>query len=289
MAQARLGDRAGGWTAPVRPGPKKIAGHYVELEVLSAQKHAADLFQSFLGHDNIWDYMPSGPFNSSSQFYRWVSEMTQSDDSLFYAIRNLSSRKWEGIMLSENSAECWGIEVGHISFSPALQRTTAATEAIFLMMCWVFETGYRRFEWKCNALNAPSRRAAQRLGFSYEGIFRQATVIKGRNRDTAWFAMIDKEWPPSKRPLMSGCPHAILIRAACKRKNLATSQVWPESHQIRRFKRLVSGQAGFQSRQKLGFFVPFQGGQHFLIACNGTDAFLETGSRIFGLNIWHIQ
>jgi len=199
MAQAHLGDRVEGWTAPVRPGPKKIAGHYVELEVLSAQKHAADLFQSFQGHDNIWDYMPSGPFNSSSQFYRWVNEMTQSDDPLFYAIRNLSSRKWEGmasfLRIQPNAGS---IEVGHISFSPALQRTTAATEAIFLMMCWVFEAGYRRFEWKCNALNTPSRRAAQRLGFSYEGIFRQATVIKGRNRDTAWFAMIDKEWPALK-------------------------------------------------------------------------------------------
>ena len=141
MAQARLGDRVEGWTAPVRPGPKKIAGHYVELEVLSAQKHAADLFQSFQGHDNIWDYMPSGPFNSSSQFYRWVSEMTQSDDPLFYAIRNLSSRKWEGITsFLRIQPNAGSIEVGHISFSPALQRTTAATEAIFLMMCWVFET-----------------------------------------------------------------------------------------------------------------------------------------------------
>ncbi len=199
MAQGPLGERVEGWRPLKRPGPQKIYGQYVEMELLSAQKHAADLFQSFRGHDDVWDYMPSGPFSSSAQFYQWVSEMTSEDDPLFYAILNLTSGKWEGLAsFLRIQPSAGSIEVGYISFSPALQQKTAATEAMFLMMRWVFETGYRRYEWKCNALNMPSRRTAQRLGFSYEGIFRQATVVKGRNRDTAWFAIIDKEWPALK-------------------------------------------------------------------------------------------
>ncbi len=199
MVQRPLGERVEGWTPPERPGPQKINGQYVKLELLCAQKHAADLFQAFQGHDDVWDYMPSGPFTSSAQFYRWVSEMTNADEPLFYAIRNLTSGKWEGLAsFLRIQPSAGSIEVGYISFSPALQQTTAATEAMFLLMRWTFEAGYRRYEWKCNALNTSSRRAAQRLGFSYEGIFRQATVVKGRNRDTAWFAIIDKEWPALK-------------------------------------------------------------------------------------------
>ena len=199
MVQRPLGERVEGWTPPERPGPEKIIGKYVELELLSAQKHAVHLFQSFQGHDDVWDYMPSGPFTSSTQFYRWVGVMTKADDPLFYAIRNLASGKWEGLAsFLRVKPDAGSIEVGYISFAPPLQQTTAATEAMFLMMHWAFEAGYRRYEWKCNALNKPSRRAAQRLGFTYEGICRQATVVKGRNRDTAWFAIIDKEWPALK-------------------------------------------------------------------------------------------
>ena len=199
MAHVPLGEPVEGWTPPDRPGPRKISGHYVELELLSAQKHAANLFQSFQGHDDVWDYMPSGPFTSAAQFYRWVNEMTNTDYLLFYAIQNLTSGKWEGLAsFLRIQPSAGSIEVGYILFSPALQKTTAATEAMFLMMRWAFEAGYRRYEWKCNALNKASRRAAQRLGFSHEGIFRQATVIKERNRDTAWFAIIDKEWPALK-------------------------------------------------------------------------------------------
>ena len=199
MAQRPLGERVEGWTPPKRPGPEKIIGHYVELELLSAQKHAANLFQSFQGHDDVWDYMPSGPFTSSAQFYRWVSIMTKAEDPLFYAIRNLTSGKWQGLAsFMRIQPDAGSIEVGYISFAPPLQKTTAATEAMFLMMRWAFEAGYRRYEWKCNALNTASRRAAQRFGFTYEGIFRQATVVKGCNRDTAWFAIIDKEWPALK-------------------------------------------------------------------------------------------
>ena len=199
MVQGSLGERVEGWNLPERPGPEKIIGQYVELELLSAQKHAANLFQSFQGYDDVWDYMPSGPFTSSSQFHRWVSVIIKADDPLFYAIRNLTFGKWEGIAsFLRVQPDAGSTEVGYIALAPQLQQTTAAAEAMFLMMRWAFEAGYRRYEWKCNALNTSSRRAAQRLGFNYEGIFRQATVVKGRNRDTAWFAIIDKEWPALK-------------------------------------------------------------------------------------------
>jgi len=124
------------------------------------------------------------------------SELASQSDPYFVAIQNIQTGQYLGVQsylrIDPNAGS---IELGHICISPAAQRTPVSTEAFFLMMQWAFEKGYRRFEWKCNALNMPSRRAAQRLGLSYEGIFRQATVVKGRNRDTAWFAAIDGEWP----------------------------------------------------------------------------------------------
>ena len=184
---------------PEHPVRAAMQGKYVHLEPLKAQDHAAVLFGAFEGHHGLWDYMYDGPFSSSSQFHRWVRETEAKDDPQFYAIKNLESGHWEGVASYLRITPAAGsIEVGNINFSPALQRTRAATEAMYLMMKWAFEAGYRRYEWKCNALNMPSRRAAQRLGFSYEGIFRQAAVVKGRNRDTAWFATIDSDWPGLK-------------------------------------------------------------------------------------------
>lgn len=176
-----------------------LTGRYCQLEPLVAEKHAALLFRAFAGQDHVWDYLPYGPFSSSSQYHRWVRE-TEDDPSLqFYAIKNADSGAFEGVAsFLRITPEVGTIEVGHINFSPALQRTRAGTEAIYLMMAWAFEAGYRRFEWKCNALNAGSRRAAQRFGFSYEGVFRQAAISKGCNRDTAWFAAINGEWPALK-------------------------------------------------------------------------------------------
>ena len=187
------------WSPPVLPGPQIIVGRYVRLELLSAQKHAADLYETYRGHDGVWDYMIAGPYSSSSQFYRWVSEVTAKQDVFFYAIIPIETGKSEGIASYLRVQPGAGsIEVGNIAYAPRLQRTKAATEAMFLMMRWAFEAGYRRYEWKCNALHEASRKAAQRLGFSFEGVFRQAMVVKGRNRDTAWFAMIDHEWPALK-------------------------------------------------------------------------------------------
>ena len=192
----RLGTPVTGWTPPRRPEGAAISGRYAGLELLRANAHAEALYQAYVGQDHVWDYLPYGPFPALGQYRDWVREVEAKSDPVFYAIRNLETGAWEGVASYLRIApEAGSIEVGHINFSPALQRTRAGTEAMFLMMEWAFEAGYRRYEWKCDALNIPSRRAAQRLGFSYEGVFRQAAVVKGRNRDTAWFAAIDREWP----------------------------------------------------------------------------------------------
>lgn len=184
------------WSPPPRPSGERLNGRFVVVEPLDAARHAEDLFSAYEGHDQVWDYLPYGPFETLTDYKAFVDEMAASSDTVFHAIVNRQTGHAEGIAsyLRINPA-AGSIEVGHLNFSPQLQQTRAATEAMFLMMQWAFEAGYRRYEWKCDAKNLPSRRAAQRLGFSYEGIFRQAAVIKGRNRDTAWFACLDKEWP----------------------------------------------------------------------------------------------
>ncbi|QGX97678.1 N-acetyltransferase [Roseovarius faecimaris] len=194
-----VGPSVGDWRVPPLPAGEPMEGRYSRLERLDADKHAALLFKAFDGHDWVWDYMPSGPFASSAQFHRWMREATAANHILFHAIYDREARAFGGFASYLRMKPASGsIEVGYIAMAPQLQRTRAATEAMFLMMGWAFEAGYRRYEWKCDALNAPSRRAAQRFGFSYEGVFRQATVVKGRNRDTAWFSVIDKEWPALK-------------------------------------------------------------------------------------------
>ncbi len=185
-----------GWTPPSVPENLTFDGTHVRLEPLDADAHAALLFQEFDGHDAVWDYMPAGPFPSSSQFHRWMRDMTASPDYIFFAIYDKDREAYGGFASYLRVKPAAGsIEVGYIALAPHLQRTIAASEAMYLLMSWAFRAGYRRYEWKCDALNMPSRRAAQRLGLSYEGIFRQATVVKGRNRDTAWFAAIDADWP----------------------------------------------------------------------------------------------
>jgi RimJ/RimL family protein N-acetyltransferase len=201
MASKRQrGFKVEGWSPPPHPQDLRLDGAYARLEPLSAEAHAEPLFAAFSGHDAVWDYMPYGPFASADGYRAWIAEVAEGDDPLFCAILNRDSGAWEGVASFLRVAPAAGsIEVGHIAFSPALQRTRAATESMLLMMRWAFRAGYRRYEWKCDALNLASRQAAQRLGFSYEGIFRQAAVVKGRNRDTAWFACIDREWPALER------------------------------------------------------------------------------------------
>jgi RimJ/RimL family protein N-acetyltransferase len=147
-----------------------------------------------------WTYLPYGPFATLEEYVGWLDAVTAAGDPMFHAVIDLATGKAAGVASFLRIDPIAGsIEVGHINYSPSLQRTIAATEAMYLMMKRAFELGYRRYEWKCNALNLASRAAAQRLGFSYEGVFRQARVDKGRNRDTAWYAAIDKEWPALDR------------------------------------------------------------------------------------------
>ncbi|MGH1368264.1 MAG: GNAT family N-acetyltransferase [Maritimibacter sp.] len=191
-----LGQSVKNWSAPKRPDGLSLIGQFSQLEPLNADRHAADLFRVFSGHDEIWDYMPVGPFASQAAFHRWMRDATSGSDPVFFAIKNLETGRFEGFCsLLRIDPEHGSIESGFITYAPALQRTRAATETQILLMKWAFEAGYRRYEWKCNALNKPSRRAAQRLGLSFEGVFRQHMIVKGQNRDTAWFAAIDSEWP----------------------------------------------------------------------------------------------
>jgi RimJ/RimL family protein N-acetyltransferase len=183
------------WTPPPAPTRMTLEGRYCRLEPLTLS-HAPALFEALSvdREGRIWTYMPNGPFASLDAYRAWVWTAAQGADPLHYAI--LVDGWAVGTASYLRIAPAAGsIEVGFITYSPALQRTRAATDAMHLMMRWAFEAGYRRYEWKCNALNAGSRRAALRLGLSYEGVFRQAVVVKGRNRDSAWYAAIDSEWP----------------------------------------------------------------------------------------------
>jgi RimJ/RimL family protein N-acetyltransferase len=186
------------WCAPELPSRQSMVGRTCRLEALDAERHAGDLHEanSQDRENRIWTYLAYGPYESFDAYRKWAEDVSRGSDPLFHAIVDAATGKAVGVASYLRISPANGsIEVGHINYSPLLQRTPAATEAMYLMMKRVFESGYRRYEWKCDALNARSRVAAQRLGFSFEGIFRQATVYKGRNRDTAWYAAIDREWP----------------------------------------------------------------------------------------------
>ena len=194
------------WAVPLHPDKAVIEGEWCRLEPLDPARHAASLYAAnMLDEDGLnWTYLPYGPFSSAVEYTSWMRQVCLGKDPLFFAMIESSTQEALGVAsYLRIKPECGSIEVGHINYSPRLQRTRAATEAMFLMMEHAFELGYRRYEWKCHALNAPSRMAAQRLGFSFEGIFRQATVVKGRNRDTAWFSIIDSEWPMLKEAYAS--------------------------------------------------------------------------------------
>jgi RimJ/RimL family protein N-acetyltransferase len=194
-----IGEPTPGWTRRADPPRAPMYGRRCRLEPLSSTRHADALFEAYaLDADGRgWTYLPYGPFENAAAYARWARKAEAQDDPQFFAIVQGPSERPVGVASFLRIEPAMGvIEVGHLSFSPALQRTPAATEAMYLMMRRVFsELGYRRYEWKCDALNAPSRRAAERLGFRYEGTFRQMQVVKGRNRDTAWFSIIDGEWP----------------------------------------------------------------------------------------------
>jgi RimJ/RimL family protein N-acetyltransferase len=183
-----------------RPVPVVLKGRYGRLEKLKAE-HAADLWKAFGGHDHVWTYISTdGPFATEAEFAPFIAKRAAASDPYAYAIIDLEDRAVGYVTLLRIEPEMRVIEVGHVLYSPALQRTPLGTETQYLLARYVFETlGYRRHEWKCNALNAASRRAALCYGFVYEGTFRQHLIAKGRNRDNAWFSMLDSEWPVRKR------------------------------------------------------------------------------------------
>ncbi len=198
-----IGAAVPNWQGCPRPPATPMQGRSCRLEPLDLNRHGQALYQAF-GHseDNgNWTYLPYGPFASLNEFLDWMRDCALGEDPLFHAVIDPDSGEAVGMASYLRIAPDQGsIEVGHIHFSPLMQRTPLATEAMYLMMERVFdELGYRRYEWKCDALNERSRRAALRLGFSFEGIFRQMMVLKGRNRDSAWFSIIDQEWPKTKQ------------------------------------------------------------------------------------------
>jgi RimJ/RimL family protein N-acetyltransferase len=191
-----------GWKGVARPPRTAMAGRYCRVEPIDPARHAEDLH-----HANALDpsqrnftYLSIGPFDTFDAYRQWMTSAVKSEDPLFHVIVDAATGKAVGLATYMRIDPANGvIEVGNLNFSPLLQKKPAATEAMYLMMQRVFALGYRRYEWKCDTHNAASRAAAQRLGFSYEGVFRQAGVYKGRSRDTAWYAMIDSEWPELDR------------------------------------------------------------------------------------------
>jgi len=190
------------WNERPRPPLSTITGKYCKVEPLDVDVHAEDLYQAY-GKDqdqSNWTYLPYGPFASFDQFETWLNSSCCGEDPLFHSVIDLATGRAVGMASYLRIEPNVGvIEVGHIHFSPLMQRTPIATETMYLMMKRVFdELGYRRYEWKCDSLNATSCNAAKRLGFKFEGVFKQLTMYKGRNRDTAWYAIIDSEWPALK-------------------------------------------------------------------------------------------
>lgn len=177
------------------PSPADLPIRSAILQPLSAALHATDLFQAQAGHDDLWTYMPYGPFADAAGYHAWAARAEGSADPVFLAILDPGTGRAVGHASFLRIDRPNGvIEIGHILLTPALQRGRTASAALMAMIAWAFDNGYRRVEWKCNALNAPSRRAAMRLGFSYEGTFRNHMIVKGRNRDSAWFSITDGDW-----------------------------------------------------------------------------------------------
>lgn len=192
-----LGQAVEDWNEPALPD-EVLMGRFCQLEPLDIKRHSQALYQA--NSEDItpesWTYLAYGPFESLTDYQQWLTAQINTPNQQFYCIKDCRTDKAVGLAayLRINS-EAGSIEVGHLKFSPLMQRTPISTEAMYLMMKHAFDLGYRRYEWKCNNFNEPSKRAALRLGFQFEGIFRQAQIVKGHNRDTAWFSVIDQEWP----------------------------------------------------------------------------------------------
>ena len=206
------------------PSKKKLIGKYCFLEPINIRKHSKDLYKNYsLDKKNvIWTYLPYGPFKSHGSFKKWLKSFCLNKDPFFYAIYSKKHNQYCGMAsYLRITPEHGSIEVGHINYSPILQNTTEGTETMYLMMKNAFEVlGNRRYEWKCNNLNSASKYAAERLGFKFEGIFRQMFIFKGRNRDTAWYSIIDKEWPNYKKKYLVYLKKSNFTKANRQRKKL---------------------------------------------------------------------
>ena len=206
------------------PSKKKLIGKYCFLEPINIRKHSKDLYKNYsLDKKNvIWTYLPYGPFKSHGSFKKWLKSFCLNKDPFFYAIYSKKHNQYCGMAsYLRITPEYGSIEVGHINYSPILQNTTEGTETMYLMMKNAFEVlGNRRYEWKCNNLNSTSKYAAERLGFKFEGIFRQMFIFKGRNRDTAWYSIIDKEWPNYKKKYLFYLKKSNFTKANRQRKKL---------------------------------------------------------------------
>lgn len=214
-----------GWTPRQRPRLTPMAGRFCRVEALDPDRHAAELHaaNSADRDGRMWTYLPWGPYASFDEYLGGLRTGLQRPNFITYAVIDAASGKAVGVASYLNINQAAGsIEVGGIAYSPALQKQPAGSEAMFLMMrCAFDELGYRRYEWKCNALNAASRAAAERYGFRFEGIFRQADVVKGRNRDTAWFSITDCEWPAVKAAFDSWLDPANFDAAGRQRERLS--------------------------------------------------------------------
>jgi RimJ/RimL family protein N-acetyltransferase len=185
------------WTPRPFPERKVLEGRYCRLEPLDVGKHGGELWAALAGADDAWAYLPAPPPKERAEYEALLSAMVQNKDICPFAV--IVDGKAKGHMWMMEIRPAHGVfEVGWITYSPSLQRTRAATEAVYLIGDYGFSFGYRRYEWKCNDRNEPSKRAALRFGFKYEGLFRQHQVVKGENRDTAWYSIIDSEWPARK-------------------------------------------------------------------------------------------
>jgi RimJ/RimL family protein N-acetyltransferase len=214
------------WTPVDRPAGKPLRGSHVLVRPVDAARDAAALYEvSHLPHGDpaIWTYLPDGPYDDPAHLGRMLAWAETSEDPLYFTLVRLSDdRPLGNASYLRITPEFGVIEIGHIWFGVPLQRTTAATEAIYLLVRHAFdELGYRRLEWKCNALNAASRRAAERFGFRFEGVFRKHQVVKGRNRDTAWFSITDDEWPTIRNAFEAWLSPDNFDRDGFQKKSLA--------------------------------------------------------------------
>jgi len=219
-----IGEALPDWSPAAFPKVPLMQGRFCDLELIDAARHAEQLFGAFAEDTDgrMWTYMANGPFETEAEVRGWLETAETLGDQVYYAVVDKATGRAVGIATYLRIQPQHGVvEVGAISYAPCLQKTPAATEAMYLMMRQVFEVwGYRRYEWKCDDLNAASKRAAERLGFSYDGLFRQAIIYKGRNRDTAWYSILDKDWPRIKAALEAWLDPANFDEAGTQKRRL---------------------------------------------------------------------